>query len=181
MITDGTGFGHTVTAIAGVVNGPGATNGNLSAEHTPSCPGPQFHFHGTLLGNPDPAPGDCGWGHVNFTAMVTPPTPGTQATLVPGPVRKPAFSVNSVRDVIALQTRSVPGMGPLLPWRPPLVFAAKTFVSTDALHALKHTPMPLARISKTPANKTAPASLWDFPLSGPRAKLAPIQPANNKP
>jgi hypothetical protein len=184
VLTDGAGVGYTITAIAGVVNGPGATTGNLSADHSPTCTGPQFHFHGTLLGNPDPAPGNCGWGHVNFTAMVTPPTTtATQPTLVPGPVaaRKPAFTVNSARDVIALQTRSAPGAGSLLPWQPSKNFASQTFINADALHALKHTPMPLARAARPHSTTTASPVLWDFPLSGPRAKLTPIEPLKTQP
>ena len=135
------------------------------------------------MGNNNNNPGP---GQTNPTP-VTPATntsaPATQSTFVPGPAAmpKPAFTVNSVRDVIALQARSAPGTGALLPWPPTQDFASKTFVSADALHALKHTPIPLARVSSKRAGKTAPPGLWDFPLSGPRAKLAPISPPKTQP
>ena len=80
-IIDGAGAGNNVVAFGGGVVGPGATNGNLSAEHLPTCAGPEYHFHGVLLGFPDPSPAGCGWGHVNYTAMV-PPAPLMAPTIV---------------------------------------------------------------------------------------------------
>ena len=83
-IIDGAGAGNNVVAFGGVVVGPGATNGNLSAEHLPTCAGPEYHFHGVLLGLLDPSPAGCGWGHVNYTAMV-PPAPLMTPTIVTMP------------------------------------------------------------------------------------------------
>ena len=71
-ITDGAGAGNNVMSVGGVVVGPGLTNANLAGPHPPACVGPQFHFHGQLNGIADPDPLGCGWGHVNFTALVPP-------------------------------------------------------------------------------------------------------------
>jgi hypothetical protein len=100
---------------------------------------------------------------------------------VPVTAAKPGFVVNSVRDVIALQNRNAPGTGALLPWPPSWDFASRTFVRADASHALKHTPMPMTRISKMRAANIAPPGLWNFPLSGPQAKLAPAPPPKSQP
>lgn len=188
VLTDGAGVGKTVTAAGGVVIGPGATNGNLSAEHGPTCPGPAFHFHGTLLGNPDPDAAGCGWGHVNFSSMVTPPTPATTTpslnattpsiSLVPGPVAKPFFTPQSTRDVLALQSRNGPATGALFTSPPALDFSRNAFIIADARHALSHSPRPVPRPSEKISVKPTRAVLWDFLLTGPEAKLKPSRPDN---
>lgn len=107
----------------------------------------------------------------------------SQIPIVPAAVApaKPGFVVNSARDVIALQNRNAPGAGALLPWPPSWDFASQAFVRADARHALKHTPMPVTHVSKMRAAHTAPPGLWDFPLSGPRSKLAPVSPPKTQP
>lgn len=72
-IISGPGAGRQVIANSGVVTAsipPGATTGNIIAPHA-GAPGPHFHYHGFLLGNPDPDPGGEGWGFVNFALPAT--------------------------------------------------------------------------------------------------------------
>ena len=38
--------------------------GGIGVGEGMNCPGPLGHYHGTLKGQPDPAPDNCGWGHV---------------------------------------------------------------------------------------------------------------------
>ncbi len=39
--------------------------GGIGVGEGMNCPGPLGHYHGTLRGQPDPAPEACGWGHVS--------------------------------------------------------------------------------------------------------------------
>ena len=77
VIVDGPGAGTqlstTTDATTGmVIAGPGnnsATNadghiGGIGIGEGMNCPGPLGHYHGTLMGQPDPDPEHCGWGHV---------------------------------------------------------------------------------------------------------------------
>lgn len=195
-IIDGPGIGTSLSASIGAVNSP-PTVGALQADHAPACPGTFFHYHGVLNGLPDPDPFGCGWGHVAPLAMATPSAPA--AMTAPPPRRRlsdarlsadvlpqPFFIPGKAADGIAL---SQPGaMGALrkeiIPAR--LAQAGASFAKLDALHALKHSPLPMRRrvsnasrpLSAAPSTGTVravrrqtDAALWDFSLTGPGAKL----------
>jgi len=70
----GTQLGSTIDATTGMVivdamAGNQITNadghiGGIGVGEGKNCPGPLGHYHGTLRGQPDPDPENCGWGHV---------------------------------------------------------------------------------------------------------------------
>ena len=49
---------NVVTNASGHIGGIGVGEGM-------NCPGPLGHFHGTIRGQADPDPANCGWGHVS--------------------------------------------------------------------------------------------------------------------
>jgi hypothetical protein len=55
--------------------------------------------------------------------------------------------------------------------------AAVNYARLDAIHAAKHSPMPMSRVSASAATSRKqstgprPLSFWNFSLTGPQAKL----------
>lgn len=209
-IIDGAGVGGTVVVIGGVVVGPGATNGNLAAAHPPTCIGPEYHFHGVLNGVIDPDPLGCGWGHVNYTALVpsspvtaptvvmppalparprmtfTRPQPTSRQTVTEAAVQpepQPAFVPGTPGDVLALKyDRGLLKGGRIFPSTVALRKTFTQFAALDAQHAMKQTPRPLPREEAATSAASAPrrSSFWHFSLTGPKAKLIPT-PAQSSP
>ena len=160
-IINGPGAGAVLNATGGVVNNPGPTNGNLQGPH-PGCPGPQFHYHGLLVGAFDPAPGACGWGQINFPMLpgpviglpatvpamplqvqIRPPTEtpvnltpttasGTLAVKFDPPPPDPAFAPATRTRSISLAALYIPGL-------------QQSIAADDASHATRYSPRPSAR------------------------------------
>lgn len=71
-IISGPGKGSSFDVAGGFVHDPTTSTVGVIQDHGGNCHGP--HFHGTLNGQPDPAPNACGWGNV---APLLAPDPGT--------------------------------------------------------------------------------------------------------
>lgn len=160
-IINGPGTGAVLNATGGVVNSPGPTIGNLQGGH-PGCPGPQFHYHGLLVGAVDPAPGACGWGLINFPMLPGPviglpatvpalPLPvqirpatetpvnripstasGTLAVKFDPPPLDPAFAPAPRTRSISLAALYIPGL-------------QQSIAADDASHATRYSPRPSTR------------------------------------
>jgi len=158
QIIDGPGVGHNLIATGGIVNGPGATTGQILPPH-PFHVGPNYHYHGVLNGLLDPAPDPLGtgWGRVNYAPVVPP------VNLFP----------NGARGVMSLTQGA---SGPLLEQLfggPPLREGAgapdwealkECLIKPDAANAAAHVPQPAAAAR-------AAAAWKGIEMTGPGAKL----------
>lgn len=160
-IINGPGTGAVLNATGGVVNSPGPTIGNLQGGH-PGCPGPQFHYHGLLVGAVDPAPGACGWGQINFP-MMTGPVIGLPATVPAAPLQVQTRPVaqtpvnltpSTAASTLAVKFDSPPTDAAFsaAPRTRSITLAAlylpglqQSVADDDAIHAARYSPRPSAR------------------------------------
>ncbi|GEM_PF-7078137 len=84
VIVDGPGTGTQISTttdpttgmvVAGSSSNPATKAdghvGGIGVGEGMNCPGPLGHYHGTLNGQADPDPGNCGWGHVTELKSVS--------------------------------------------------------------------------------------------------------------
>ena len=118
-----------------------------------------------------------------LTVVLMAPVLSAQMNPVPNPVPSQVFVPGTADAVLALKYSGSPAAGGRI--APTTVVLRKNFTqlaALDAQHALKQTPRPLVRAAATGAapKRARSSSIWQFSLTGPKAKLVPT-PAQSSP